>query len=146
MSTLSDELTNDPLGRGYSGMSDLAASVDLNTEYRTRTINVPIRELLVYLLKAGKMKPIDVAGNTPAHPAEQECYAFMSIMNNANFEDLDLSDATLRSMLINIRNAGLLDAADQTAILAMADEPVSRATELGLRRVRVGTVAAARSA
>jgi hypothetical protein len=30
-----DEITNDPLGRGYSGMDDAAVAVDLNTVYRT---------------------------------------------------------------------------------------------------------------
>jgi len=31
---LADELTDDLLGRGYAGMDDQAASVDLNTSYR----------------------------------------------------------------------------------------------------------------
>jgi len=30
------ELDNDPLGRGYSGMSNAEAAADLNTEYRTQ--------------------------------------------------------------------------------------------------------------
>ncbi len=33
---LADELTNDPLTRGYAGMDDAAAAADLNTVYRTR--------------------------------------------------------------------------------------------------------------
>lgn len=32
---LKTEITNDPLTRGYSGMSDLAIATDLNTVYRT---------------------------------------------------------------------------------------------------------------
>lgn len=35
--TLKTEVTTDPLGRGYSGMSDLEVANDLNTEYRTIT-------------------------------------------------------------------------------------------------------------
>jgi len=34
MSILSDELTNDPLTRGYAGMTDAQAAADLNTAYR----------------------------------------------------------------------------------------------------------------
>ena len=34
--TLKDELINDPLIRGYSGMTDQQAADDLNTSYRTR--------------------------------------------------------------------------------------------------------------
>ncbi len=33
---LKDELANDPLGRGYAGMTDEEAAADLNTSYRTR--------------------------------------------------------------------------------------------------------------
>jgi len=40
MSILSDELTNDPLTRGYAGMTDEEATTDLNTEYRD--VNYPI--------------------------------------------------------------------------------------------------------
>ena len=36
MADLKTELTDDPLTRGYSGMSDQAAADDLNTSYRTR--------------------------------------------------------------------------------------------------------------
>lgn len=36
MADLKDEVTNDPLGRGYAGMDDVAAADDLNTAYRTR--------------------------------------------------------------------------------------------------------------
>lgn len=34
--TLRDELSNDPLGRGYDTMSDSEAAADLNSVYRTR--------------------------------------------------------------------------------------------------------------
>lgn len=36
MGILKDELTADPLGRDYAGMTDTEAADDLNTEYRTR--------------------------------------------------------------------------------------------------------------
>jgi len=36
---LKDEIANDPLGRGYSGMSDQAVADDLNTAYRTREVS-----------------------------------------------------------------------------------------------------------
>jgi len=35
---LKNELTNDPLGRGYAGMTDAQAADNLNTVYRTRQI------------------------------------------------------------------------------------------------------------
>ena len=43
---LSDELANDPLGRGYAGMTDAQAATDLNTVYRTRYRLLDTRDLL----------------------------------------------------------------------------------------------------
>lgn len=39
MLSLKSELDNDPLGRGYSTMTDQEVADDLNTEYRTQNIN-----------------------------------------------------------------------------------------------------------
>ncbi len=36
VNTLKDEVTNDPLGRGYSTMNNSEVAADLNTPYRTR--------------------------------------------------------------------------------------------------------------
>jgi len=36
MSILADEITNDPLTRGYSGMTDAQVAADINTVYRTQ--------------------------------------------------------------------------------------------------------------
>lgn len=36
MTGIRDELLNDPLARGYAGMTDQQAADDLNTSYRTR--------------------------------------------------------------------------------------------------------------
>lgn len=38
LQVLKDELTADPLGRGYSGMTDAEAADDLNTAYRESTM------------------------------------------------------------------------------------------------------------
>jgi len=38
MLALKDEIDNDPLGRGYSAMTDQEVADDLNTAYRTRNV------------------------------------------------------------------------------------------------------------
>jgi len=40
MSILGDELTNDPLGRGYAGMTDKEAVADINSIYRDNWIPI----------------------------------------------------------------------------------------------------------
>jgi hypothetical protein len=39
LQTLKDEIANDPLTRGYSGMTDAQIADDLNTEYRERNLD-----------------------------------------------------------------------------------------------------------
>jgi len=47
MSALKDEITTDPLGRGYFGMTDQQVADDLNTSYRSRNRDLmPATEVL----------------------------------------------------------------------------------------------------
>jgi len=141
---LKNEIMNDPLGRGYAGMNDAQVAVSLNTVDREIDENVNLRDLIVYLLKNNKWLGIKSEAASNALGVQKECEAFMVIMDNPNFVDLDLTDAVVKTMLSNIKTAGLLDAADQAAILAMGKKAVSRAEELGLPIVREGHVQSVR--
>lgn len=143
--TLRAELATDPLGRGYAAMTAAQAAASLNAVDRQVANKVNLRDLIVYLLKAGKWIGIEDEATTGALNARAECRAFMVIMNNVNFTDLDLSDPIVRGMLGNIKTAGLLDAADQAAILAMGSETMSRAAERGLGTVLEKHIAASRA-
>lgn len=86
--SLKSEITADPLGRGYAGMTDQQVADDLNSVYRTRDINVSMRDLIVYLLKKSKVRPIQEESKTGTLGVQDECYAFVTISNNVNFSDL----------------------------------------------------------
>ncbi len=144
MSTLSDEIANDPLVRGYASMTDLQIVASINAVDRNVDKPVALRELIVHLLKKQKWVAIEAESKSDSLGVQAETVAFMTIMNNVNFTELDLSDSITQTMLISIRDADLLDAADQIAILAMGKEMKSRAQELGLSRIREGTVNRAR--
>lgn len=111
------------------------------------TVKQPInlRALIVYLLKSGKWGGIEKAASDATHAAQAESRAFMVVMNNPNFSDLDLSDPAVVQMLLNIKAAGLLNNADQTAILALENASVTRAANIGLEHVFPGHVEYARA-
>jgi hypothetical protein len=143
---LKTEISTDPLGRNYAGMTDAQVAASLNTADRTIKRPVPLRDLIVYLLKKGKWSGIEDEASSNTLGVKAECKAFMVIMNNPNFSDLDLTDATVQTMLLAIKTAGLLDSVDQTAILAMADQSVSRRVELGFaNEIRMSDVTKARA-
>ncbi len=142
---LKAEITSDPLARGYSGMTDAQVAASLNTVDREVDQPVNLRDLIVYLLKNGKWLGIKSEAASNALGVQKECEAFMVIMDNPNFDDLDLTDAGVQAMLGSIKTVGLLDAADQAAILAMGKKAVSRAEELGLPIIREGHVQSVRA-
>lgn len=126
---LNDELTADPLARGYSGLSDQEAADDLNTEYRSRNRtgmtptevynNVDETEWL-NLTDAQRQEIWDILhlGN-PLNPFGLEADRFLAIFGGG-------------STTISTLNAARV-------------ESISRAEELGLGALLASDVAKARA-
>ena len=114
LQVLADELTTDPLTRGYAAMTDQQAADDLNTIYRTwNRINVPLTELV-----------------------EGIVYAEYIALTDAQRQYIDL---LIRAEVTNVNNGnprtGLLatftaGTDTRSNLAAMATETISRAAEL----------------
>lgn len=124
---LKTELTTDPLGRGYSGMSDEAAADDLNTSYRERNRDtMPSHEVfnaidkteLNALLATVQQQIWDVLHLGTVNPFGLEADLFVDAFGGGS--------ATI------------------TALAAARKESITRATELGLPHIRPGMVEEAR--
>lgn len=121
LSQLADEINTDPLGRGYSGMTDEEVTADLNTVYRTITIGL--------LDGAEVYEAIDVTE-----------YQALTSENKAevwNIVHLGPSIAVgvgtkARSRFISLFGGGSTTMGN---LLARVTKNVSRAEELGLGRV-----------
>lgn len=128
---LTAEITGDPLGRGYSGMSDKAVANDLNTTYRTRVLDV---------LNGGAVyEQVDVsefAGLTDAQRAE----VWDIVHLGASIPVGPGSKA--RSRFVSIFGGGSTTISN---LAAATTQSISRAEELGLPAVREGDVIKARS-
>ena len=128
---LKDELANDPLGRNYAGMDDEAAAADLNTSYRTRD-RVSLSASEVYnaidqpewgpLSTTEKQEVWDILHMGDINPFGREAARFSAIFPTGP------------------------DGSTITALKAARIESITRATELGLGKVKVGHVAVARTA
>ena len=127
-SILAAELITDGLSRGYAGMTDAEAAVDLNTEYRERNRTSMSGSEIV--------NAVDVSEWTGLSDTQRRTVWDIVHMGDVNPFGVE---ATL---LIGVFGP------ESTTIgnLAVArKESISRATELGLSRVREGTVAQARA-
>ncbi len=125
---LKAELTDDPLGRGYSGMSDAEAATSLNTVnlFRDRTT----------MTGSEVFNAFDAAEWSRLSNADTQ--QVWNVLHLGVLDPFGL-EATV---LIGAFGSGSL------TIVALANarkEPISRATKLRLGRVRVGDVQRARA-
>jgi len=124
---LNNELTVDPLSRGYSGMTDAEAATDLNTEYRDRNVT--------------SMSATDIFQNVDeteyAALTDAQRQAFWGMMGMGTLNPWGQEAAIFTDLFGGI-------SATITALAAARVETVSRAVELGLGIVTEGDVAKAR--
>ncbi len=127
MTVLSDELTNDPLGRGYSAMTDQEVVDSLNAVDRPRDrTSMSGREVAAGIDNA----EYDALGDVQKSQV-------LALVASDDLDPFGLAANVIK----DIFTAG---SATVLALAAARVETVSRAVELGLSRVRAGTVAEAR--
>lgn len=127
LQSLKDELTNDPLTRGYVALSD---------EEAADRLNVPDREPDRDTLDSGLLVAAIVRAEYDALTAPAKDY--LRLIGMA--QTLPLT-ATLKTQLGAIFGAGT---ATRANLLSLLKRPGSRAEELGLGRVTPSNVAAAK--
>lgn len=161
---LRTELDDDPLVRGYSGMDDAAAAVDINDIFYRPAV-ASIETLRNYFLLErknsmalmGRLKIVsdsavgaDPLGDTLSLTLEHITAAttMFLIVTPSSVFSLDLNDSRFDQLLNYLAGgsgAKVISPGDKTAIQALSENQQTRANELGLGRVREGTVAQARA-
>ncbi len=138
MQILRDEITRDPLGRGYTLMSDEQLARSLNAPDRPGRAAVPVGRLRRYLALRGLYRPLkDLAGDAMTDPeARAAAETALAITAAGAFDTVDYADTdvygALATALAALQSAGVLSAADHDALLNMGDALLARAAELGL--------------
>lgn len=129
-SILVPEIQNDPLGRGYSAMSDAEVATDLSTEYRT--------DIASTLTSAEIYESMDVTEFQGKTDAQKEYVR--DILGLGGVVAVGPSSKA-RAVMLAIFGGG------SNTIQALADaleSPISRANELGIGNVSSGHIASAR--
>lgn len=113
---LAAELTTDPLGRGYSGMTDQQAADDLNTLYRYFYIDT-------------------VAGYQIFNATDDSEYAALTAEQQASWDRLcaiaqiDVTNGVAKAREAELFGAGTVT---RTNLLNLKRTPISRAQELNI--------------
>ena len=130
---LHDELTADPLTRGYSTMSDAQAAADLNTVYRTRAVE--------RLDQADVYNAVVVSEFTAlSADARREVWDIVQV-GGASGLWVRPGD-TARARFITLFGA---ESTTIQALAALLTQDITRAQELGLSTVKPGHVTKARA-
>ncbi len=117
---LEDEIVNDPLGRGYSGMDDATLITNLNTKDRTRNrTSMTGREV---------KEQVDVLEYNALTDAKKQ--QFIELIKR---DDLDLFGLD-RDILIDIFGGGSTTVAE---LVTARVESISRAVEIGVGIVTI---------
>ena len=134
---LREEIINDPLGRGYSGMNDGEVAIDINTEYRTRNrasmSGSEIWENTNLTEFGALLQGASVAGKAERNE-KLEWISFCAIDSHDPF---GLSVQFVTSLFG-------MGSATVTNLSAARVETISRGIELGLGYVKIGYVEMAR--
>jgi hypothetical protein len=126
---LADELTHDPLGRGYAGMSDEQAAVNLNTVDRTRQRDTVLGHEI--------FNATDHTEYAALADAQKDRWLALCAIDIIN-----IASGVAKALEAEIFGPGTTT---RDNLLALKTENISRATELGLGTVKVGHVQMARS-
>jgi crotonobetainyl-CoA:carnitine CoA-transferase CaiB-like acyl-CoA transferase len=130
---LKDELSNDPLARGYAGMSAQQRANALNAIDRNIG-RAQAEDLLAYLIGAGLWVAImEKAQDAGASPARAASRALVELQRTGSLAGkVDLSKAAFGAALNALDTAGLISAAQKAEIAQLGKSVVSRAQELGI--------------
>ena len=146
---LADELNADPLGRGYSGMTDAQAADDVNTEYRNTTVAIPVSEFENAARESGKFVDLTDRSELKEPDGSRTFPSAYSLMSSLVGRTTEMDFAEVGSYWYNVLEdcvaEGSLGTGAATQIRALCDEIISRGTELQIGIVSEGDVQYARS-
>ncbi len=141
LDTLRAELSDDPLGVGYAGMTNLQVAQAINTESRIEYMDVEVAVLERYLAAEGALLPIRDAAAS-GHVVARE---FVALIDSINVDAFDVRHPRAMAGLDRLVTDGLLSQTQRDAIVALSERAISRAAELGIGTVTADDVMRARS-
>ena len=127
------EIKTDPLGVGYAGMTADQAQASLLTVNRTRNKPLDAIALNAWAAGGGRHAKIRRAAFIDDTLSDEVASVAMSAyrMLERSESHIDVTDAASLAFLDALIAAGVLSAADKTALIDAGTETVSRASEIG---------------
>lgn len=150
MNILREEISQDPLSRGYSAMSDGQVAESLNGRNRPGRGVVASSEVRRYVLLNGLWPRLQAVASSATDETQRgTAMTILQVMAPNSFDEIRMNDpsvhAAVSSMLQVMVDAGAMTAENRAEMVALGDRTISRADELGLGLVHHLDVAEARN-
>ena len=146
---LSSELTNDPLGRGYSSMDDSAAADDLNTDYREVNYKILIDDVNYAIREVGKWSDFREEADLQTEPNvynNPKMREFMDIFTTfTSLPQIDMESEYVVNLIDDMVGEGSMGSGAAAALKTLGIQIVSRGVELELGTVKASDVKYART-
>lgn len=134
MSILSDEITNDPLDKGYAALlpDQPGHVVDLlNAKTETRLGIIDRTELTIWAASTGMRAVIEDTANNSSSLLRSSALAILDVLKGSS-TGIDLSKPENAAILTGWEQAGALSTENKNSMIALATHPASRAEVLGI--------------
>ena len=142
---LKAELATDPLGRGYSSMTDEEVSADIHTEYRSELTPIPMSKVVRWCARHDALATLETAAASDIPALRSVARAALVMISSPHIAEFNVHDSELAAMFDALVSSGVFTADERADLVALGTKNTSRAAELGLGRVKVGYVGKARS-
>lgn len=134
MSILSDEIDDDPAEKGYAQyLPDQPGHVVdlLNEKTETRVGLLSRTDLTIWAADTGMRAVIEDVSRDEESPLRASALAILDVLKGSS-DGIDLSKSSNMEILLGWESATKLSAQDKASMLALAQQPASRAEILGL--------------
>lgn len=132
---LKTEVTTDPLGRGYAGMTEDVVIASLLTSDRPARQIVDIWQVKKLLLEAGEWPMLVLAQTNENAQLAGAALSAVAYINDQRFEHLDMDLPAVQTMIGALRDAGIISQATYNSVDALATTTQTRAAELGITEI-----------
>ena len=142
---LVSELSNDPTGIGYSGMTDEEVAVAINANTQTSRQTVPLWQIKKLAIESNLWLTIKQAAvEHVSNDIKNVAIIALDYINDTRFSNLDMDLVSTQTMLGALVAGGVItqDFVDELNVLA--NTLTSRASILGLGGLSSGHIASAR--
>lgn len=136
---LKDEITNDPLGRGYGDMTDQDVADDLNTAYREKHRRVPMSEIHDWASGIRIFKRFADAGMV-----DGDLFRELTYLIQGKQEDVNFQASAASNLVSDLVSNGILTQEESQSLQGLGTYYITRANELGYGAIPTSWITACR--